>query len=511
LQLVFSNYLNNCITPTTCCSWVNHATSRRKSKTTMKSKPTKFALLYGNRGFFPGELQEEARDTMPRVLHETGHDCVQMDKHLTHFGAVETPAEGEAYAEFLKSQDDVGGVVVCLPNFGDETGAISALKKCSLPILIQAYPDELDKMNMALRRDAFCGKFSIMDVFVQYGLPFTNLVPHTVHPENPRFVQNIDFFDKVCRVVNGMKGMTVGAIGARTTAFKTVRIDEQTLQKNDITVETFDLSAVFAEMDKIEKDSDAYTAKLSKLETYTCWRGVPEDSIEKIVKLGAVIDKMIEKHKLDAVAIRCWVEMQQILGISPCVLLSELNDRGVPAACEVDIGNAVVMFAFAMATGLPPICLDWNNNFGDEDEKCILFHCGPVAQSLMTGLGQVVGHGILDRAEGVIGSYGCNQGRIAPNPMTYGSLRTENGKMLLYLGEGKITEDKLPEDFFGCAGVAEIADLQRKLAIIGQLGHRHHVSVVPGHVAEAINHAWTNYMGFNVTYLDMVPWNQVPA
>ena len=63
-------------------------------------------------------------------------------------------------------------MILCLPNFGDETGAVAALKDAGVPILIQAYPDELDKMGPAHRRDSFCGKISIMDVFCQYGVPF---------------------------------------------------------------------------------------------------------------------------------------------------------------------------------------------------------------------------------------------------------------------------------------------------------------------------------------------------
>ena len=193
----------------------------------MGNEKSKFALFIGNRGFFPASLLTAARDEMAGVLGDLGHEVLTLDAGATRHGAVETAREGEIYANFLRANaGKYDGVILSLPNFGDETGAIAALKDAGVPILIHAYPDELNKMAPALRRDAFCGKFSIMDVFCQHGLTFTALKPHTAHPRSSRFAENIDYFDRICRVVKGMKSMVVGAIGARTTAFKTVRIDE---------------------------------------------------------------------------------------------------------------------------------------------------------------------------------------------------------------------------------------------------------------------------------------------
>ncbi len=468
----------------------------------MAGAKTTFALLFGNRGFFPASLQHSARAEVTATLSALGHDALLLPEDLTNHGAVETPADGEKYAAFLRENADrVGGVILCLPNFGDETGAVSALKDCGVPILVQAYPDELDKMAPELRRDAFCGKFSVMDVFTQYGLQFTALPPHTVHPESDLFAANVDYFDRLCRVVGGMSDMTVGAIGARTTAFKTVRIDELALQRHGITMETVDLATVFYRMAQLDAAARAVQDKAEALRVYTCWDKVPGPVFDRLVRLSVVVDELIDELGLNALAIRCWLEMQEQLGMSPCVLLSELNDRGITTACEVDIGNAVTMFGLSLASGKPAICLDWNNNYGDDMDKCILFHCGSVAQSLMTAKGTVSDHAILANAVGEGCSYGCNEGRIAPTPFTYGSMLTEDGELCYYLGEGEITEDSIPDDFFGCAGVAAIDNLQEKLQTIGYLGHRHHTSITPGRVAAPVLEAWEKYLGYDVTLL----------
>ncbi|MFO7973452.1 MAG: hypothetical protein R6V12_02320 [Candidatus Hydrogenedentota bacterium] len=465
----------------------------------MGNKKTTFALFFGNRGFFPSELMKEAREELPRVLTELRYDYLMLDESATRHGAVETAKEGEVFANFLyENRGKYQGIILSLPNFGDETGAVTALRQADVPILIQAYPDELDKMAPAVRRDSFCGKFSVMDVFFQYGLKYTALKPHTVHPTNDRFKENVDYFGTLCRVVNGVRGMTVGAIGARTTAFKTVRIDEVALQRHGITMETIDLSDVFKRIKDIKEDA-AYKEKKAHLEELASWEGVPDAAKDHIVRLGLAIDQLIEEYGLDAFALRCWIELQEQLGISPCILMGDYNQRGMPAACEVDVGNAVAMYALQQASQKPVMCLDWNNNYKDDDDKCILFHCGPIPPSLMQGKGRITDHAILSNAVGEGKGYGCNQGLIAPGKFTFSSMMTHEGKPRFYLGHGEFTKDPIPKDYFGCAGVAYIEKLQDVLLHVGKHGHRHHVSATPGRFAAPLAEALEYYLDMNAT------------
>ena len=294
--------------------------------------------------------------------------------------------EGEKYARWLEShRGEYDGVILCMPNFSDENGAVTALQDAGVPILIQAYPDEIGKMGFETRRDAFCGKFSIEDVFYQYGVKFTVMEPHVVHPLSPQFEENLKDFAAVCRVVNGMKRFTIGCIGARTTKFKTVRFDEITLQKYGITVEAFDLSELIYRVGKKQDGDPQVIKKAERLKEYTNCSRVPEDKLMILAKIGVILDEYVEDYRLDALTLRCWDELHDILGVAPCVLISELNDRGIVASCEIDLCSAVTMYAMQLASEQPAACLDWNNNYGEEKDKVILFHCGPVAQSLMTG------------------------------------------------------------------------------------------------------------------------------
>jgi L-fucose isomerase-like protein len=462
-------------------------------------KKTTFALFFGNRGFFPASLIASAREEMQRELNALGHDVLMLDADATRYGAVETPQEGAVFANFLRAnRGKFGGVIVCLPNFGDETGAVAALAEAGVPIFIQAYPDEYEKMGPALRRDSFCGKISIMDVFRQYGVKFTVFKPHTVKPGSARFAANIDQFDRVCQVVNGVRGMAVGAVGARTTPFKTVRIDEVALQRHGITIETFDLSDIFLRVKAVKPEALEYKDKAHALRAAAAWEGVPERAFENLVRLGVTLDAITAEARLDALAIRCWTEMQLQLGVSPCVAMGILNETGLASACEVDLGNAVAMKALNLASYSPVGLLDWNNNYYDEDDKCILFHCGPLPASMMIGQGRVTDHSILMNSVGEGNGYGCNTGRIRPMDFTFGSLMTDSGAVKMYLGQGHFTSDPVPDNFFGVAGVAEIPNLQDVLLHIGIHGHRHHVSITPGNFQDPMKEALEKYLGFEI-------------
>ena len=461
-----------------------------------------FALYFGNRGFMPAELIEGAREDMVKAVTDAGYDYIIMDKEATRYGAVETRDEGRAYAKWLKSHEgEYDGVILCMPIFVDENGAIAALQDAGVPILMQAYPDEIGKMDFQHRRDAYCGKFSVTDVFEQYRVPYTVMKPHVVHPLTPAFAQNLHDFAAICRVVKGMKRFTIGCIGARTTAFKTVRFDEVTMQRHGINVESFDLSELF-EFVRAKQDDDAKVlAKKEVLENYTDFSNVPEEKKIMLSKISVVIDEYIETYHLDAISLRCWNEMETYLRVCPCVLISELNDRGIVASCEIDMCSAITMRALSLATEGPAACLDWNNNYGDEPDKVILFHCGSTAQKLMAAKGEVTSHKMFDKGDPGSG-WGTNEGRIGKFPMTFSNCKTEDGKITIYFSEGEFTGEDIEKEFFGCGGVAKIDNLQDKLIKLARGGFKHHTTVANGHVKGILEEAFKYYLGYDVVSID---------
>ena len=95
---------------------------------------------------FSGFPSGSSPDDMSRVSKRLGHDTLLLDADATRYGAVDTPQEGPLFADFLhEHRGTYDGVILCLPNFGDETGAVAPLKDAGVPILIQVYPDSWTK------------------------------------------------------------------------------------------------------------------------------------------------------------------------------------------------------------------------------------------------------------------------------------------------------------------------------------------------------------------------------
>lgn len=461
-------------------------------------KSLTFALCFGNRFVFSPVYIKDARKEVAEAVERAGHKYLIPDESMTPFGAVETMDQARVYAKWLKSHEgEYDGVIFSMPNFSDENGAAVALREAGVPILIQAYPDDLDKLSTSQRRDSFCGKFSVQDVLNQYQIPYTIYAPHCVHPLSEEFQQNLRDFAAVCRVVNGMRHFTVGAFGARTTRFKTIRYDEMALEKYGITVETIDLAEMFDKIRALKDDDQAVTQKRKVLTDYVNCSAIKPESVVKLAKLSVVIDWYIETYNMQAFAFRCWPELGDQLGISVCPLMSYYNNIGIPASCEVDICTAISMYAIQLASEEPTMCLDWNNNYGDEKDKCIIFHCGPVPKALMKpGEACVVPNQLNNLSEG------CYVGDIDSFAMTYSGCKTENGVLSFYVDEGEMTDDPIDSTFFGAKGVAHIPNLPNKLLVMGRNSFRHHLAVGRGRVAAAIREAFTYYLHYDIVDLD---------
>lgn len=460
-------------------------------------KKTTFALFFGNRGFFPGELIADARRELCDALEKCGFGYIIMDESLTRYGAVETISEGKLYAAFLdEHKGEYDGVILSLPNFGDENGAAVAFRSLDVPVLVQAFPDELDKMDFAHRRDSMCGKMAMCNLLRQMGIKYTLTTSFCVSPLSEEFYSDLRRFGAICRVSGGMRSFNVGAIGARTTAFKTVRCDEIAFQNKRVNVESIDMSRVFSIMDSLAPEQISEKKELySSLSDFGAY---PPEKLENIARLGVAIDMLIEEYDLDAIAIRCWDELQKTYGVAPCLILGELNERGICAACELDVTNAVMMRALYLAAECPVMLLDVNNNYGDDETKLVFFHCGPVPASLLVGKGKIEEHLMFKKSFGEGTGVGINKAQIISGEVTVGSFKTEGGELCAFVTEGELTKDTLPKEFFGCGTVFKKSDAGDMLEYMATNGFRHHVAITKGNFASAINEAFTKYLGYKI-------------
>ena len=457
----------------------------------------KLALLIANRGFFPSSVIESAREEMTQAVERAGAEALIMDASLTRYGAVETREEGEAYASFLAEHcGEYDGLIICLPNFGDENGIKEAIKDVKVPILLQAYPDELGKMDFANRRDAFCGKLGLCAVLKQMKVSFVAGEPFTMHPLSEEFHREISDFVAICRMVKRMRHMRIGVLGARTTAFKSVRFDEAALEQKGADVETLDLTQVFDKMKSIADDDPRLADWEKEIKAISDTCDTPEYAILNQCKLGVALEELRTEMKLDVMAIRCWSELQYEYKITPCTVMGILNKRQMPVVCETDVTNAPAMMALAMASETGVGCLDINNNYGNEADKCILFHCGPLPIDLLCGPGHMEEHKMFTKTQGENCSWGVNVGRIKPGTITICGMRTENGEVRYFVEKAEVLDSKVDEGFFGTYGVVQLEGLQTKLRHMAEEGFRHHAIITAGDQTRRVREALSKYLGY---------------
>ncbi len=476
-------------------------------------KPT-LGVIVGNRGFFPNHLCESGRKTILKVLEEEGIGAVIVEVNDTPYGSIESLNDAHKCADlFKKHRDDIDGVLVTLPNFGDERAIANTLRWANLdvPVLIQAFPDDPQNMTIADRRDSFCGKMSACNNLYQYGIKYSLTTQHTMNPEGAAFRADLQRFVSVCRIVGGMRNARMGAIGARPGAFNTVRYSEKLLERTGITVETLDLSEVFGRAGRIATDDPKVKAKLEQINDYVPTKGIPAESLAKMAKLGLVIEDWMAENNLVASAIQCWTSMEEFYGIVPCTIMSMMSNDLMPSACETDIAGVVGMYAMALASQKPSALVDWNNNYGEDPDKAVIFHCSNLPKGVFTnqndaGLISPDDIPVMDFQEIIAGTvgkestFGTVVGRVRAEPFTYCRVSTDdiNGKMLAYVGEGQLTNDPLKT--FGGYGVVQIPNMQGLLQYICEKGFEHHTAVNLSLTASAVNEALGKYMGWDVYY-----------
>jgi L-fucose isomerase-like protein len=456
-------------------------------------------LVVGNRGFFPGHLAREGRDQMLAVLGEEGFDVVTLGVNDSRHGAVESRDEAKACAAlFKRNADRISGVIVTLPNFGDERGVAETLRMAGLgvPVLIHAAADDPKRMLIDNRRDAFCGKMSVCNVLAQYGIPYSLTTVHTVAPTAESFRQDLRRFAGVCRVVKGLRTARIGAIGARPAAFKTVRYSEKILEAQGIAVEPIDLSEILGRVDRLKDSDRAVKRKLDQMHAYVAVDGVPDGALLKMAKLGAVVDGWMKEADVTVSAVQCWTSLEEFFGVVPCTLMSMMSNELMPSACEVDVCGTVSMYAMTLASGTPSALLDWNNNYGDDPNKAVCFHCSNLPKAFFDDQ-RMDYQEIIAGTVGRENTYGTIVGNVKAGPMTFARFSTDDrsGRMRGYVGEGRFTKDPLKT--FGGAGVVEIANLQPLLRYICENGFEHHVAANMSNVADVLEEATTRYLGWD--------------
>jgi L-fucose isomerase-like protein len=352
-------------------------------------------------------------------------------------------------------------------------------------------------MTIAVRRDSFCGKMSACNNLMQYKIPYSLTTLHTESLTSPEFKVDLEWFTAVCRIVRGLKNLRIGAIGARPAAFNTVRYSERLFESSGISIEPIDLSEIFGRINKLKDSDDAAQAKLAAIKSYVATGNVPAAALLKMAKLGAVIDTWMKQTNVSVTAVQCWTSFEEFFGVVPCTIMSMMSNDLIPSACEVDVPGVLGMYMMQLASGSPSALLDWNNNYGNNPDKCVCFHCSNLPKHFFAQPPTMNYQAIIAGTVGKENTFGTCEGRVKAGVMSYARYSTDDNHGIIrgYTGVGKFTDD--PLETFGGAGVAEIPQLQKLLKFICREGFEHHVATNFSDVSSAVHEAATRYLGWD--------------
>ncbi|MGB7267589.1 MAG: L-fucose/L-arabinose isomerase family protein [Terracidiphilus sp.] len=460
---------------------------------------TCLGVIVGNRDFFPDVLISEARRDLTKLFAELSIEPVWLSPEESKLGAVETWADAQKCGELLRrNRDRIDGILVCLPNFGDEKGVADSIRLADtrVPVLVQACPDDLDQFGLDRRRDAFCGKISVCNNLRQYRIKFSLTRDHTVAIFDQRFREDLAQFTRTCKVVRGLSRVRIGAVGARPNAFNTTRFSEKLLEAAGITVNTIDLSEVFGSAAKISSDDQRVRQRIEQIRSYADASKAPDEAIVRMAKFALVVDDWMHSLSITATAIQCWSSLQKNFGVNVCTIMSMMSEQMLPSACEVDIAGVVGMYALQLASGTPSALVDWNNNYGGDAEKCVFFHCGNWAKDFLPDI-RIATAPILGTTLGEENTFGALEGRTNSGPVTFGRVSTDDltGEIAAYVGEGEFTDD--PLETFGTRAVVKVRGLPALMHLICQKGFEHHAAMNRSHCAAAVAEALGRYLGWS--------------
>ena len=107
------------------------------------------------------------------------------------------------------------------------------------------------------------------------------------------------------------------------------------------------------------------------------------------------------------------------------------------SACEVDICGVIGMHALRLASGTPSALLDWNNNYGDDPNKAVCFHCSNLPKHFFVDV-KMDFQAIIAGTVGKENTFGTCVGRVKSGPMAYARFSTNDrtGKIGAMLATG---------------------------------------------------------------------------
>ena len=417
-----------------------------------------FGLIVGNRGFFPNHLAQSGRAEMIAAIEAAGHGVVALSPEETKYGAVTTRADVAACADlFQKNRDrSTASSSRCrisarsapspsrAPGRAERAGAGPGHPGHSRPHDHRGPPRQLLRQDVVLQQPEAVRHPVFADHAAHRSAGFGLL------PGGPRMVRG--GLPRACAACGDCASAPSARGRRRSTPCATARrCWKRTASPSSRSTSPRSSAASTAWAIKTPRPQ----AKLDQIRRYVPPTAFPRRAAEDGQARRGHRRTGCRRPRSAVSAVQCWTSMEEYFGVVPCTVMSMMSNDLMSSACEVDICGVDRHARAALASGTPSALLDWNNNYGDDPDKAVCFHCSNLPK-----------HFFKDDAHGLPGDHRRHGGqrehlRHLRGPREGGAdelrallHRRLRGQDRGYVGEGEFTDD--PLETFGGAGVVRI-------------------------------------------------------
>ena len=370
-------------------------------------------------------------------------------------GLVIEPDEAKAAAEKMR-QSGVDGVVVISGTFHLGHLALMIYDEVRMPVLLWAFR-ELPYDGGKIRLNSVCG----------VNLNASNLYKSGCDSYAYCLGDDIDMaWVDALRMKAALHGAHVGIAGYRADGFFNLSVDDLQVYRH------FGILINHYELAELTGAGGSCACKEEIKQVYDC-SCVSDAQVEKVGCGASAMESLFEKHKLDALAVRCWPEFADNFGISPCASMSFLASKGYVIGCEGDVEGTLSMLAARACSGETPFMADLSQ-VDIEEDYALMWHCGVASPTLWDGSSAKTLDTYFAGGRGVTAGFVMKSGRV-----TVMRLDTARGRTRLFIsgGEALPMDKKLTGTY---AKVRFDKSVSSLLETVIENGVAHHVAMVYG-------------------------------
>ncbi len=382
-------------------------------------------------------------------------------------GMLMTYAEVESVYRKL-SGTGVDALIFPHCNFGQEEAVGRLAKDMQVPVLVWGPRDGRPNGLEWRPTDSQCGMFASTKLLQRYGVKFTYI--ENCELDSPVLKKGLSDFLAVVSAVKAFRAMRVAKISTRPKEFLSVAVNEnELLEKFDIEIVPGDPMIILGMADEIlAGDKSPMDALIREWTDAGLHLAVPEEKQYAMAAVELALLRFAGDNRCTAIACECWNLFAAKYGIAACFILGDMNDKGIPAACENDIQAAIASAVLTAAARYktPSFVADLTIRHPDHDNAELLWHCGSFAKRLKH-----------HKAEGQITVNGKGFYELEEGTYTIVRFDELSGNYYLFAGEAKSVEGPVTNGAYVWVEVEDWIKWEQKF-IYGP--YIHHVVGIPG-------------------------------